>query len=496
AWALALMQRSTRREAVEQALQAAQDALERTGAGDELRRLVAGHVASIRGMLLQAPVLAGERPERLVEVSQRAQELLPPDEHGIRSVNALNLGYAYMALGDAASAGQFFTQTLEEGLQGGNLYAAVYGPIGLIWIAMAQGRLREAFQVCETNLRRFEGILEGQRFPPIGALYILKGSLLLEQNHLEEARQALERGIDLVRWTGEYEAHMKGYTALARLCAAGGDWPGAAANAQTLEDTWPEGALYAQALRHRLLLRCGACDEGFERPVDAARAWLESLELDFESQPAGSGMDPMSEITFQTFLGITHVLAGLGEAERLAGRFRAAQAYLARQQEFARRHGLFHWLVECGVARARLYQATGEADAAREMLLGALAAAAGRGYVRIFVDEGNALGSLLEQIRPRLEDPDLYAVAERILDALGQERDAAQPEGAAGQDGLSEREIEVLRFLADGLTYGDIAGRLFISVNTVRYHIKSLYRKLGASTRAGAIAGGRRAGWI
>jgi LuxR family maltose regulon positive regulatory protein len=56
---------------------------------------------------------------------------------------------------------------------------------------------------------------------------------------------------------------------------------------------------------------------------------------------------------------------------------------------------------------------------------------------------------------------------------------------------LTEREIEVLRLMADGLTYEAIAQRLFVSVNTVRYHVKGLYGKLGAGSRAEAISRGR-----
>ena len=56
---------------------------------------------------------------------------------------------------------------------------------------------------------------------------------------------------------------------------------------------------------------------------------------------------------------------------------------------------------------------------------------------------------------------------------------------------LSERELEVLRCLAAGLTYPSIAERLIISVNTVRYHVKEIYGRLGVSSRAEAIAQAR-----
>ena len=157
---------------------------------------------------MQTPLLLSEAPEHFIELSQKAQRLLPPEERAIRCVNSLNIGYGYMALVDLPTARAAFEQALQEGLAGGNLYAAIYGPISLILIASVEGRNGEALQVCETHIQRFKKLLAGQRFHPIGALYVLQGTLLLEQDRLEEAEQAVAQGLELVRWTGEYAAHM------------------------------------------------------------------------------------------------------------------------------------------------------------------------------------------------------------------------------------------------------------------------------------------------
>ncbi|HLE92244.1 MAG TPA: hypothetical protein VI753_13925, partial [Anaerolineales bacterium] len=151
AWSQVLLLRQ-RSEEVEQALQAAEDALNLVNADEAMRNLVAGHIASIQARLLRLSALAGKRPEQLIETSQKAQRLLPESEKGIRSVNALNIGYGYEALADLPAAERAFKGAFEDGVAGGNFYAAINGPISLIVIAMMKGQLKEASQLCEANL--------------------------------------------------------------------------------------------------------------------------------------------------------------------------------------------------------------------------------------------------------------------------------------------------------------------------------------------------------
>lgn len=61
-------------------------------------------------------------------------------------------------------------------------------------------------------------------------------------------------------------------------------------------------------------------------------------------------------------------------------------------------------------------------------------------------------------------------------------------EGQSASEQLTERETDVLRFAADGLTNREIAGRLFVSVDTVKSQLESVYRKLGVSDRTHAVA--------
>ena len=88
--------------------------------------------------------------------------------------------------------------------------------------------------------------------------------------------------------------------------------------------------------------------------------------------------------------------------------------------------------------------------------------------------------------------PDPGVLARDLDDAERRLRGRARAaDGRRGED-LSEREMAVLRYLPTPLTFAEIAGQLYVSKNTVRTHAQSIYRKLGAESRADAVAAARR----
>lgn len=121
---------------------------------------------------------------------------------------------------------------------------------------------------------------------------------------------------------------------------------------------------------------------------------------------------------------------------------------------------------------------------ALEEMRKALAIGMRTGAREIFLRQGPALGSLILKIAnetPTVYNEDLArAMAERI-----REREMSKPE--AGQ-ALTRREQEILRHLSTGRTLTVIAAELHISQNTMKTHLKNLYRKIGAENRDDAVA--------
>jgi LuxR family maltose regulon positive regulatory protein len=147
-------------------------------------------------------------------------------------------------------------------------------------------------------------------------------------------------------------------------------------------------------------------------------------------------------------------------------------------------------LLDVHLAAAAIHDDAGDVGGSMRCLEAALELAEPEGYVRVFVDQGGP------QIRERLERQVRLGTAHRAL--VGDVLDRLDGNGGADQghvpelaEPLSARELDVLRYLPTSLQAAEIAAELFVSVNTVRTHVKNIYRKLGAQRRAQAVARAR-----
>ncbi|GCE28333.1 hypothetical protein KDA_38170 [Dictyobacter alpinus] len=138
---------------------------------------------------------------------------------------------------------------------------------------------------------------------------------------------------------------------------------------------------------------------------------------------------------------------------------------------------------------AQTYFVLKQKKLAHQQLSLVLAQARHEGFMRLFLDEGNPLALLLRSLLPTLTEQPLRSYAQSILQAfIASRRFTTDP--AKPFDALSAQEQRVLTLLVAGRSNPEIAEMLIVSVNTVKAHIKSLYRKLGVTNRveAGEVA--------
>jgi LuxR family maltose regulon positive regulatory protein len=143
--------------------------------------------------------------------------------------------------------------------------------------------------------------------------------------------------------------------------------------------------------------------------------------------------------------------------------------------------------------RAQIVALLGDTEASLADLRKAIELAEPEGYVRSFLDEGPAIVTLLRLLLTHPDQPgDRQASFVRHLLAS---YNANGPFFGSGDvrieetlvEPLTDREMDVMRLIAEGLKYQEIAGRLFISLNTVRFYVKEIYSKLNVNNRTQAI---------
>jgi LuxR family maltose regulon positive regulatory protein len=294
---------------------------------------------------------------------------------------------------------------------------------------------------------------------------------------LEQAEEHLLTGIELSR-AGEIADDLRySYLYLARLRRAQGDHEAALA-AWRRADLILKGynvrrlATLSEAYRARLELARGA--------VSAAAAWAE----EYRAQRAARPVEYVRDVEDLT---LARVLAAAGAAD-------AALSVAGDVERTAAASGRRRTVMEAQLIQAIALRRAGRPAQAAEMLSRALLAAAPEGYLRLFLDEEEEVRPLLS---PAAEDEPAFAARLRAAwrevpgEAPAEPEPRREPVPVPAVEmaaPLTEREEEVLRLLAAGLSNQEIADELTITLGTAKWHVHNVYQKLDVSSRTEAVA--------
>jgi LuxR family maltose regulon positive regulatory protein len=308
------------------------------------------------------------------------------------------------------------------------------------------------------------------------------GEVLVELNDLEGAINRARKGVELAERGRDVAIVGWSYLCLMRVLFSRGDF----ADAEQLHSkwarfdresgipTWITGQL--GAWRTRLWLVQGK--------LEVSSQWALERRLTIDGELAYLRM-----IEYVVLARLLVAQEHLDEASRLLERLFAA----------AKAGGQTTRLIEILLLQAMTFHARGDTTRALGKLEHAFKLAEPEGFVRIFVDEGPPMARLLYEALSRGIVPDY---ARRLLAAFpAAEPEQAVPLGTQAPESdliepLSERELEVLQLIAEGLTNPEIASRLFLALNTVKTHSSNIYSKLGVHSRTQAVARARALGLL
>jgi LuxR family transcriptional regulator, maltose regulon positive regulatory protein len=438
---------------------------------EEFRRLP-GMIALLRA----AQALArGDMPEA-VKNAQRVLDLAPGEAHLMLGGAASVLGLAAWASGDLEAARRMTADGMANVRLAGYISSAIGGASVLADIQIAQGHLHEAMTTYERALR-WATVPGSPVLRGAADLYVGMSDLYREHNDLMIATQHLLTSQALGEHAGLQQNPYRWCAAMARIREAQGDLDGALDLLHQAERLYnanfSPNVRPIAARKVRMWVAQGRLDKAF--------GWVREQGLSVESEL--SYLHEFDHIT------LARVLLARYQSDR-ASSIAEVMGLLERLLKAAEAGGRMGSVIEILVLQALAYHAQGDLRAALLLLQHAFALAEPEGYVRIFVDEGEAMRLLLEN-QSRNRDHPLSDYVDILLAAFTQplaaQKSASVPQKSGLIEPLSERELEVLKLLRTELSGPEIAGQLIVSPNTFRTHTKNIFNKLGVNNRRAAV---------
>lgn len=426
-------------------------------------------------------------PRDLLNLAKGMIEPYPQGDASQFSGLLLN-GYAYMALQEAQAAEHAFDTARQIALREKLYFGVVESSFHLARLAHSQGRLHCAAEICRIARADVSSMLAHpeQELPALGSLDIALGCVLMEHDQLEEAGQRLRSGLELMGGGMNPNYLFTAYVALFRLCEIQDRRAEAIKYLDRLQAVWPDISFCIDGLRVTHLIRTAP-----EHPATLTQAenWCHSFSasLKGETQPPGMGPFGAAEAYYQARL------AWVG-AQIAVSKANATRPYLEQQLNMASTHGLTQRVIELSLLGAMVNHSEGDFGNAQISLERALRLAQPEGYIRIF-DQGPALNRLLIKAAQQGTTKEYI---DQILAGIGvPEVDyPKRSTQALFGETLSERELEVLKLIAQGATNQEIADQLVITIGTAKSHINHILKKLDSHNRTEAVARARGLGLL
>jgi LuxR family maltose regulon positive regulatory protein len=331
----------------------------------------------------------------------------------------------------------------------------------------------------------------GRQNPLLGKTMFNLGEMLREQGDLEAGEQYLLEAAAMMESFSEIGLPLV-WLALARVRINRRDWEAAQnyidkarQKAQVSRSTLMDDRL-VEVMQVRYWLARGELDPALQWARQCGFLDRSPAEVFGEAARNAS----INELLQSEYLTLTRLVLAAQQPEQ-------ALEMLTFLQDFAEKRAFQRRIIEVLALKALALHQKGDLDQALQVIGRSLDLAEPEGYQRSFVDEGEPMARLLYQAVSRGIFP---GYAGRLLAVLAQENQNAPAAGKTPAvdlvESLSERELEVLRLIAEGLSNAEIAACLYISLSTVKGHTANIFGKLAVKNRTQAVACARGLGLL
>ncbi|WP_116998653.1 LuxR C-terminal-related transcriptional regulator [Desertimonas flava] len=406
-------------------------------------------------------LLAGDTSATLAH-ARRALALAEPADHLRRGAATALTALARWTEGDLDEAVDRYGDAIGHFVELGHVSDVLGLSLAMADLQITQGRLRAARQTYESALSQAgrHGVVRGTADMRVGL-----ATVLIEQNELDAAGEQLVLVDRLGEHAGLPQNAYRRRVAAALLLRARGDLDGALQLLRDAEAVYDTD--FSPAVRPVAALI--ACTQLMRGDVGESERWA-----------ARSQLTPNDDLAYvHEFEHVT--LARLLLHRRDDESTGAAVELLRRLRDAADEGGRTGPLIEVLTLLASGSADSGDRAAAVESLERALTLAARERAARVFLDSTPTVARMLRTVT-------LAGVAgEHRRHVLAASTTPTTSRSSPLADPLSSRELDVLRLLRGDLSGPEIARTLHVSLNTLRTHTKSIYSKLGVSSRRGAV---------
>jgi LuxR family maltose regulon positive regulatory protein len=407
--------------------------------------------------------------------AQQALALLPDSDANGRAWAAQVLGAMLRGQSQYDEAEKWFHYAIETSINAGAYYLAIDALWELSVLTFNTGRLSETLEICHRALDLANRFIRqgGQRLPVIGYIYSRMASVSRARGEFSRALEHALEGVRLSQRWGVHDALYMTHSILGGVYVSLGEFElahqsiaKAIAVANDLSPMYLEQAQAREALLH---LEQGTPTLAFD--------YLERNPLLLEDTP-----DP---VWFHKHRIVA--LLAIERARALSDEIPPeVLPTLTLMEAMCDDVGANGVNLEVLLVLVLAFQVVGDDDAALERLKKALGLAQNEGFILPFIQHRDRILPYLRTLH-RINGYD--ELINRILQhsAVDRKFTLSQHAAAVLVEPLSDRELEVLRYLSTRLSSNEIAAELYIATSTVRSHIKSIYGKLAVHSRREAV---------
>lgn len=423
------------------------------------------------------------KKEKVVNYSEKAMQNLSDN-------NPLWNGWGFVAFGDAYSMNANLTESekayslaVEYGRKAQNPYLEIIANFKLALCFGRHGRYKTAYKICKEQLERIHNKESKQSLFEyfLTGFYSLCGGILLEWNNCEDAKKYIEKGFELAKKTGDISFIVYSYVAMIHFWDSVGEVDKACSILNELEanpefaQTTPSLSIHIIAWKAELYMFKNELDKAAEILIN----YEDKLDEEIEKKPE-------------------YILLRLAKLYILQRKPEKALEIIDKMLALAYECDKHFSKYYCYILQARAFTVLDQKVNAKQSLIKAIQIAQEEDYLRLFIEEGDSLLALLQEIgkdKKIKSSKDLNSISDvyisKLLQAFDKEKSSTMLQAVSD---LTNRELETLELIAKDLTNQEIADKLFVSLNTIKTRLKNINLKLEVDNRRKAVTKAKELG--